>query len=167
VKNEPASKVVVMAFSLHYSNLPIVKEFPLLIHNIFEYFWPATVEESSYEVYEKVELNARSEELFVTLEGESEKDVPPYTQFPTTMTVSKPGTYVLRQQTGFGEKIEERIYVTIPMAESNIFAEGGTLINPYASTEVDDSLEDLLLYIAAALVALLFIEWWLQSRENM
>ena len=167
VRNEPTAKVVVMAFSLHYSNLPIVKEFPLLMHNVFEYFWPATVEKNAYEVYEKVELNARGEELFVTLEDNPDVEIPPYTQFPATMTVSKPGKYVLKQQTGFGENIEERIYVTIPMAESNIFADGENLENPYANTQVDDSLDDLLLYIAAALVALLFIEWWLQSRESL
>ena len=118
-------------------------------------------------MYEKVELNARGEELFVTLEDNPDVEITPYTQFPATMTVSKPGKYVLKQQTGFGENIEERIYVTIPMAESNIFADGENLENPYANTQVDDSLDDLLLYIAAALVALLFIEWWLQSRESL
>jgi hypothetical protein len=40
------------------------------------------------------------------------------------------------------------------------------LLNPYF-VEVEDNVDqDLLLYVALALVALLFVEWWLQSREH-
>ena len=64
-------------------------------------------------------------------------------------------------------KIKENIYVKIPAAESNIFNVQETLGEPYVEEVQIEMYNDLLLYLAAALVALLFIEWWLQSRENM
>jgi hypothetical protein len=41
------------------------------------------------------------------------------------------------------------------------------LVNPYFFTTDDVEIADLLFYLALALVALLFIEWWLKSREQI
>jgi hypothetical protein len=39
--------------------------------------------------------------------------------------------------------------------------------NPYVEQDEEDYFKDLLLYIAAAMVAIQFLEWWLQSHYNM
>jgi hypothetical protein len=166
VKDEGPSKVVVMGFSLNYSNLPIIKEFPLFVYNMFEYFLPSTVKGNAFEVNEKVELKARGEELSVSRVGDTSEGLK-YNQFPATLDVNLPGTYTLTQTTDFGEEIKESIYVKIPAAESNIFNVQESLEEPYVEEVQIEMYNDLLLYLAAALVALLFIEWWLQSRENM
>ena len=56
-------------------------------------------------------------------------------------------------------------YVSIANFESEITKEVDALpvLNVGKRTERED--KDLLIYIAAALVALLFVEWWLQSRD--
>ncbi len=77
------------------------------------------------------------------------------------------GVPIMTQTTDYGKLIEESIYVKIPASESNIWAEGDALRNPYREKEEEDYFDDLLLYIAAALVAVLFLEWWLQSRDAM
>ena len=54
----------------------------------------------------------------------------------------------------------------MPEAECNIAEIADELVNPYFAVVEDEADFDLLLYFALALVALLFAEWWLQSREQ-
>lgn len=157
---EPTGKVMVMNFSLHYSNLAIVKEFPLMMYNVMEYFFPLTVDGKAFEVNEKVSLATRGESLKVSSMDE------PITEFPASLTLSTPGTYTLTQKV-FGETIEDKIYVRIPKSESNVVAVQEGLDDPYHPETAEDYLQDLLLALSIALVSLIFIEWWLQSRENM
>ena len=81
--------------------------------------------------------------------------------------VSAPGTYTMTQSAMSGETIIESIYVKIPSAESNISLVEDTLTNPYFFEETTSNNIDLLFYFALAVVALLFIEWWLKSREQI
>ena len=90
-----------------------------------------------------------------------------FTEFPATLELDLPGTYTLSQTTDFGKQIEENIYVKIPSAESNIWSTEDTFRNPFLAETNDDYYEDIILYVAAAFVALLFVEWILQSRENL
>ena len=163
VRNEEDVKVVVMPFSLHYSNIALRVDFPLIVYNTFEYFFPETVQKNSFEVNEKVELNARGQELLV--EGFNLETT--FTSFPAYLTVNVPGTYVMTQTTFTGKEVTERFYVRVPEYECNIKARGDAITEPYKVEDESDFLKDLLLYIAAAIVALLFIEWWLQSRDTM
>ncbi|MBQ9728259.1 MAG: VWA domain-containing protein [Clostridia bacterium] len=164
VRNDERAKVVVMPFNIHYSNVAISKDFPILMYNIFEYFFPATVKGNSFEVNENVAVNARGDELYVTVGSEH---LYTFNEFPTVMKVSMPGTYQLTQTTFSGKNVTESIYVKIPAKESNIWRLDETLKSPYAERKQEDFFKDLMVYVAAALVALLFIEWWLQSRETM
>lgn len=166
VKNDSEAKIAVMAFSLHYSNLSILPEFPLLINNIFSYFYPSTVEKDSFEVGEKIALNARGETLSVLRDGASEEETIEFTEFPSVLEVTLPGTYTMTQKT-FGYKVKESIFVTIPMSESNIWSREDSLTEPYRVQDDTVVNKDLLLYIAAALVAILFLELLLQIRDNM
>ena len=161
VRNEDNLKIAVMAFSLHFSNLPVLLEFPFLVYNMFTYFFPTTVTSNSFEVNETVVLNARGNEL--TVKETAEK----FTEFPTEIVLQEPGTYTLQQKTFTGDLVTERIFVRIPKAESNIWADGETIIEPYVYIDKGDFLRDLLLYLAIGIVALLFIEWWLRGHEAM
>ena len=163
IKEEMDAKVVVMPFSLHYSNFAVLKEFPLFMLNFFEYFFPSTTTGAAFEVNENIVLNARGSSLKISA---GNKTLQTFTTFPTEYKVDKPGMYFLTQ-TVFDKEIKETIYVRIPVVESDIFASGDALPNPYSNVDTSGYYQDLLLIAAAVLVALLFAEWWLQSRENM
>ena len=166
VKDAPKEKVVVFPFRLHYSNLPIRLEFPMLFYNIFTYFLPTMVEGNAFSVGENVELNSRCDSLEVThKDGVVPAQV--FTEFPAYFKADVPGTYNLEQLTFANKTILERIYVKIPAVESNIRRVEDTLEVPYVAVDKSDYFDDLLVYFAAALVALVFIEWWLQSRDNV
>ena len=157
-------KLAVLSFSVHYSNIVTLPEFPLMLYNMFEYFFPVTVEKNAFEVFDDISLNARGEVLTVSGPDMADTD---FTEFPAKISVSVPGVYTLRQTTFTGKEIAEQIYVKTPAEESNILAVRDTLANPFVSKSTSDYYGDLLFYFALALVVLLFAAWWLQSRDNM
>lgn len=160
-KNDTNEKIVVMSFSLNYSNFAVTHYFPLFMYNLIESCIPSTVEDYMYEVYDDVTLNSRGDDLSVV--GPDVNEV--LTEFPAQITVMQPGAYTLTQTPISGVEVVESFFVKIPAAECNTARVVETLSNPYTE-KIDESFDyDLLLYFALALVALLFVEWWLQSRE--
>lgn len=161
-KNEPNQKIVVMTFSLNYSDFSMLLDFPLFIKNIFDFYAPPTITEFVYDVNDSISLDSRSESLSVM--GPSTETE--FTEFPGSLTLTKPGVYTVSQTPISGEEVIENFYVQVPTSESNVAETDTVLLNPYF-VEVEDNVDqDLLLYFALALVALLFVEWWLQSREH-
>ena len=59
-----------------------------------------------------------------------------------------------------------QVFVKMPAAESNIFKSQETLAEPDKKLAEGDITTDLIIYLAAALVALAFAEWWLHTREG-
>lgn len=163
-KNTPNSKVVAFSFSFHYSTLPIMPEFPILFKNIIDYFIPTTFENNVYELYDEVVLNSRSETL--TVSGPAFDELLTFNNFPASITVDAPGTYTVTQIPISGVQVVENFSVTIPAEQSNITREVDNLTNPYYPPIVEVVDLDLVFYFAIALVALLFLEWWLKSRDN-
>lgn len=164
IRNEGAEKVAVMPFSVHYSNIVETPDWIILIYNLFEYFFPATVSSNVFEVNEEVVLQARGPEIEVRAHGDAET----YTEFPVSLRFSVPGTVVLEQTSYFPEKElpSVSLFVKVPQLESNIWRQEDALPDLYLEANAGNSYDDLLIYLAAALVLLLFVEWWLQSREN-
>lgn len=168
-KDSEDGKLLVFPFSLNYSNLPLLIDFPRLMLNLFNYYIPSTVTDASgsvryvYDVYEEFTLNARGTDLSIIYgDGSEEK----YSEFPRAMSFSAPGSYTLRQTTLNGFKTEY-IYVKVTATESNICRVVDELPNPERSDITENDDEDLLFYFAMALFALLVAEWWLQSRDRI
>lgn len=163
VKEQIDQKMVVMGLNLNYSNFSMLLDFPLFMYNIFEYFSPATITDRVYEVNDTVSLNSRGDELFLVGPGTDAG----YKEFPANVTVTKPGVYTATQILISGEEDVQNFYVKLAAEESNTNLTVDMLENPffYEGTENNDL--DLLLYFAIALVSLLFIEWWLKSREQL
>ena len=162
-KNEFDQKIAVMSFSLNYSNFSMLLDFPLFMYNLFEFYSPSTLTEYVFEINEEVLLNARSQLLTVTDKYGNETEL---TEFPGTMQLKTPGTYEVTQTPISGEAVTEKFFVKMPETECNIAEEIDSLTNPYFAVKEEKADFDLLLYFALALVALLFVEWWLQSREQ-
>lgn len=161
VQNTPTQKIGVLSFSLNMSNLPVLLEFPVLLYNFFEYFLPSTITKHVFEVGEKVSLNARSTDLTVSYSGGAPLR---FNTFPAEITLSVPGIYTLRQRLMSGYDAEEYFYVKIPSGESNLMRVV-EIASPYVENNANTNIYDLLIWLAAVAVALLFAEWWLQSRE--
>lgn len=167
-KNTVEEKVIVLGLNLNYSNLPLLLDFPVMMYNIFDFYFPSTLSGRAFEVGEDITLNSRSREITLKYPGDAYKDdvtfVPPE-DLPASVHLVFPGNYTVLQNTSREEGVPVDFYVTIPDIESNIMKEVDALPIIYAAKKPVPADLDLLIYLAAALVALLFIEWWLQARE--
>lgn len=164
VRNDIDVKVAIFPFSIHYSTLPIVVDWPILFANLFNYFIPATITKNAFEIGEEVEIRARAET--VELSGGGLAEAEELKEFPAYITVDTPGTYTLTQSKMSGDIVTEKFYVRIPKIQSNfnlVIDELPEII--YPDMEFDDD-KQLLIYFAMALVALLFLEWLLQTRSQ-
>ncbi len=164
VKNTADQKVVVLPFSIHYSNIAILLEFPMMLNNMLQQFFPTTVSGNAFEVGANIGLNSRGPELQVSGGGLEEELV--YNTFPASIVTDMPGTYTLRQVTFFGKEEIENIYVKIPAKESNIWNVEDSIVSISSAVEESDFYDDLLFYLALALVFFLFAEWLLHTKEN-
>ena len=165
IGKEGGRQMLVLSFSFAYSNFGVLPEFYLLMKNAFEYFFPSTVNKYAYEIGEKAELNARGTSLSISsyaFEEPIEK-----TEFPASVVLSAPGTYTITQTTYYGMVVTEKIYVKISGAESNITGIKNKLYSPEREKNEADYFRDVITYIAAALVAFLFIEWCLHLKDGV
>lgn len=160
VKNEPTSKVAVMAFELQNSDLSLLMTFPKLFFQTFSYFFPYTVKDYNFEVGEKVTVNSRASSL--TVSGQGVNMV--LEELPQEITLSCYGTYSFIQTLFTGKTVTENVYVKIPNSESNFTAEIDELVNPQVQGSAENADYDLLIWLAAALVILILVEWEINSR---
>ncbi len=158
-------QMFVLNFAFTYSNLGLLPECYFLMKNAFEYFFPATVNKYVYEAGERAQLNARGKSIAVTsnvLENDIEK-----TEFPATLDLTMPGTYRITQTTYYDKVITEYIYVKMPAEESDFSKYRNNLYSPEREKNEADYFKDLITYIAAAVVAFLFIEWCLHLKDGV
>ena len=65
VKNEERAKTVVLTLDLNNSSLGVILDFPIMMYNLFSYFFPATLTGNAFEVGESVTVNARGTDLIL------------------------------------------------------------------------------------------------------
>ncbi len=171
VRNDGRNKIAVMPFSVHYSNITILPEWYFMLYNIFEFYIPGMVEENSFEVGESISVKCLGQKLFVRdAQGDDiglyERDEEALS-FVVPLAFHTPGVYKLQQTSYFNnETIGMDIFIKIPTVECNIWRVEDSLVEPIVDEKPDNTIQELLFWFAVALVSLLFVEWWLQSREN-
>ncbi len=166
LKENEFENVMVLAFDLHKSNLGISSgDFYMLMRNMILHFFPSTVDGTYFQVDENITINSRVDKLTVKSFDGSEQVLE---NLPANISLHKPGTYELIQiPFGHASNVVEKIYVSIPSEESNVCELEDVLYDPRKVYDANDNYNDLLVWLAAALVGLLFIEWLLQARDNM
>lgn len=162
VKKERDAQVALFLFSLHYSDIGLKKDYPMMMRQLFLYFFPSVVEGNAFEVNESFSINSLGDA--VRLDGREE----PIVQFPATVALQSPGSYRITQTTYFGKEISESVYIRIPVEESDICSKKDSFFDPYGAFAQDtDYYKDLLLYFAIALAAFAMLEWQLQNRGGI
>lgn len=158
------AKIVIFSVNVNYSDMAIKPEFPRLLLNIFNYYMPSLFTDYVFDVGDEVELTARGSYLDVRM-PESPEGV--HTEeFPYALPLEENGVYSFTQKLMSGMESAESLYVKIPAKQSNIFREEDELGGPPKRDEEELKGLDLYIIFASVLVALLFAEWYLQTREN-
>lgn len=155
-------KILVFAFDIHNSNLPLLEHFPILIDNALRYDVPLSVEKKVYETGEIIEINAKplSDELILKYNNESTS----YSEFPVKLKAQNTGKYIV-EQISEGEKIlSSRFFVRINEKESDFNGIGGVLAKEEYNGNTGEAEEitiEISVYLAALLLLLLMAEWGL------
>lgn len=164
VRNEVNSKIAILSFDVTFTEIPMMIDFPILVYNLFNYFMPSTISDFVFDVDEKVSLNARGPVLTISGSGLEERD---FTNFPAEVSAPYMGLYTLTQTLLSGRQITNRFFVKIAATESDFTRIEKELRNP-AYPDIQEAIDfDLILYLAATLFAFLFVERWLQTKEQM
>ncbi len=172
LRDEGRTKILLMPFSVHYSNIAALPEWYTLLYNAMNFFLPGTVHGNSFEVGEQVVASPRGPTLKVTdmnknVFGTYEREQGALA-FTVPLVFTIPGTYELEQTSYFDENYHGKlnIFVKAPAVESNIWRVEDVLAEPVIEQRPENTVNELLVWFAVALVSLLFIEWILHSLEN-
>ncbi len=169
---------VILAFSVHFAAIAASNYWYILWENILNYYFPITMQKAIYEIGEVISVNSRASALEVSefengIYDESgsmnpESSEPePYEEIPISLAYDKPCSVSIKQTSYFAgvKHLSLDFYVRMPEYESNIFAQEDELARFEIKNEKINYL-DLMIWVAIALVVLLLLEWWLQSRAN-
>ena len=86
---------------------------------------------------------------------------------PAEIALSEPDRYVITQTLLSGKTLETPVYVKVPRAESDIFAAEETIPGLFFMEKKELSYNDLLIYLASALLTVFVLERFLYSREKI
>ncbi len=164
LQDDEKTKLIVSLYDIEYSNIALRQDFIYFLNNIFECYLAPVVRGYSFEVGENITVNARGNSLTVSNASGSDERV--ITSLPSAIRLDRPDTYRFSQINWFGSALADTyIFVKIPSSESNISATGITLKAIYREQVDEETYDDLLVYLAAAMLALVFIEWFLQTQD--
>ena len=165
VKNKGNVKIAIFAFNVNFSLVSMeFYAFVPLMYNLFNYFIPSTFTDYIYEVNDVVQFNSRSSYLTVQQLGGEEMEL---TEFPYDMTLTLPGYYTVTETVlNSASPVTRYFFVKMPASESNILRQVDELKRIETVKQQQNDGKSLLVWFAAVMVALLFVEWWLQNRER-
>ena len=161
-------KTVVFGFDLHNSDLPMKKEFPIIIYNIMSYFSAGGIGTSGYIFAgENAVLNMAPKTVsaqVISPSGVAENVTPPNFQYSLTEEI---GVYTIREDYG-GGKTAESYFAVNPATEgeSDTFnmeesLQGGAAENARINTGM--SLKNIMILIMLIVLA---AEWRVNWRGN-
>ncbi len=158
-------KICLFTFDIHNSDLPLLKDFPIMIYNLTDWFLPGrSGNGNSQHCGEKLNINASAaaEKITVTNPDGNEKIVAP--PFPAVdyYDTSVPGFYTITSENTDGSIIENVVAVNVKTdGESELSALFGQDIagSAGAASRGGSDIMNLLIMIA---VVVLLAEWWVK-----
>lgn len=165
------AKRLAFGFELHGTNLPMMKDFPILVQNILEWFLPAKGGQTgTAAVYEAVPVALGTGSASYNVEKPDGHVVQDQTA-PQFAGADTPGFYRLTQQSDGGETVLETEFAvnvsSAGAAESDLYTAA-----PTGSLEEQDTgsgftrLSLLLPFIAILALILMLVEWVVYHRGN-
>ena len=162
VRNDAEMKAAILTLNLNTSNLAMLYQFPTMIVNLFDYLIPQTIQDNVFDVGEEIAIQARGTDVRI-VGGQGETAV----QVPATVSMSTPGSYAVTQVLATGRQSETDFYVRVASSESNLNRTEDEIPGASLIQKPEDMESDIYLWLAVALLAILFLERFLQAREKI
>jgi Ca-activated chloride channel homolog len=168
-KDLDGQKLVVFAFSLHHSNLPIIPDYILLTHNLSRFSVQNMVSSYLFHVGDLIEVRKKSSALQMTVSYDEHEHL--YDNFPVSFIAEQQGNYKITQSLASGEQVSVDFFVRIAKNQSNFDHDFGTLSNPVISNpgnniDANQDTLDIIYILMGLIIVLLLIEWGLHYNEH-
>ncbi|NLN04385.1 MAG: VWA domain-containing protein [Clostridiaceae bacterium] len=169
---DSSQQFIVLLFNISESNLPLLKEFPVLVQNMLTYTLPSLLDgDVKFVSGQHIEIKAlpNAQKVEVTSPKNVKSTVaPPFP--PRGYEATVPGLYHIRQEVRRGEdniKVNEGYFtVSIPGSESALPAKGHSLdIGESTNQKVKGAIE-LWPYLLLLVIIIGMMEWWVYYRGN-
>ena len=164
------ANIIVFAVDLHYTDLPVNINMPILINNMVNYSAHQLLDKYEYNVGDNITLYPRLRTKEMTINGEvvytsDELDL------ATHYVVNKPGRYEVKQTLNDGTVITNYFFVRMGEQETNFDYEGDVLAaeeynSLSANAKISKNNVDVIFYVAAILLFLILVEWGLSYHEQ-
>lgn len=159
-------KICFFTFDLRDTQLPLLKEFPILVYNILNGFIPENSEQSK-EIFAgtmtNIQLLPKTVSAFIRFP--SLKEMPVHTIKGIDMEFDETGIYTLVQNFESGES-EESYFAVNPVTTGESDLETGTQTKGESQKGGIKTGRNLAPFIILAAILLLGAEWWVNWREN-
>ena len=164
------NNVVVFTVDLHYTELPLDINMPILFNNMVNYSAHQLIDSYEYNVGDNITLYPKLRTEKLTISGEiiyTSEDIDAVVYFHA----NKPGRYEIKQELSDGTIITNYFFVKMGSDETNFDYEGDVLaaleyISSSQSTIKSTDNIDVIFYVAAILLLLIVIEWGLSYYEQ-
>lgn len=166
-KDMNGQKLVLFAFDLHNSNLPIIPDYILLMYNLSKYSVQNMINQNLYYPGDSIEIHKKTSALYTTIsskEGEIE-----YDSFPLRLTAQEPGEYRITQTLSSGEEASKDFFIRVDKKQSDFDYDYGVLSDPITPSEAQDlnrNTVDIIFYLTGVFMLLMLIEWGVHYREH-
>ncbi len=159
-KNTDTTKVSVLSINLNTSNMALLIDFPILLSNMFNYYFPKTLNSNIYDVEEIIDFNLRNNNGSIIVD---DKEI--LLTNTSSLVVNKNGCYTLTQTLLSGKVLETNFFVRIPQQESDFttIQDLSILVN---LAKPSDFNKDILLYLSISLFILLIVEKSLGLKQQ-
>ena len=168
-KNQKAN-VTIFAFDIHFTDLPVNINMPILINNVVNYSAHQLIDKYEYNVGDTITLYPKLRTKTMTINGE-EVYTDNEEEAITHYSVTTPGRYEVKQTLSDGSIITNYFFVRMAEVETDFDYEGEVLAaEEYNSISGDAQVSknnvDIIFYVAAILLMLILFEWGLSYHEQ-
>lgn len=162
-------KICIFTFDIHNSDLPLLKEFPIMIYNLTDWFLPnRSGIQTGIHCGEKLDINASADTeqiIIVNTLGEERILLPPFKDADYSDT-SEPGFYSIKAEKIDGNEDKNIMAVNVKTdGESQLNAMFGQDETGNVGTVGKGGSGIMELLIITAILALV-AEWWVKYRGN-
>ena len=158
----------VASFDLHDSNLPMQKDYVVLMRNLVEYSVPAFLKDTDHVAGTTVELTVMpdAQELYVERPDGSIRSLPSIGS-TTSLTVNAVGVYTAVMTTAEGGEYVD-FFVHIPAEESrtNTLPALSLELTREAGVQVADATSEIWFWLALGMLIFVLLEWGWYYREQ-
>ena len=173
-KNADGTVTVVFSFDIHDSNLPLQSDLTVMMRNLFKFALPWIVEENSAPVGSPLNISLLPyADRVLLLKPDNTVSELSMSDFSCVFTPTEVGVYRITEKSD-EKNVYKDVFIHIPESESSVQKLDGLSVDKAADyikgsdgDSVPKAATHMSVWIAAAALVLMLVEWGMSCREEL